>query len=323
MTSVNRFALLDDEPAPKPVVVAAPVAPAAPAKNDQRPPRNNQGGNYQGGNNYNQGGYSGERGNYVPREDRGDGGRGGRGRDRPYRPRSAVDGPRRDGEFSNTNKREYDGHVSRTDYVRRGGRGGRGGGRGAKRDGEGRFNAGSINEVGAEQSVQDALNSVPAADADTPAAEAVEGEEVAPVEVVEVVEVPVEPEEIDTTITLAQFLAKKAAAAQSEVDAARNVREAGEDVVEEDFQNAKPIDKEEVDDVLGAAVARAKKESSGNGPKLVEKKTIDIDIVFAAPAGGRGGRGGRGGYRGGRGGYQARAQPVNILDNRAFPALGK
>lgn len=280
----NRFALLDDEPAaPKPAPVAEAPAPAAAPKqsyNDvDRAPRNN----YEGG--------------------RGRGGRG-RGGDRPYVPRG-------DGE-SNPHKREYDGHVSRADYVRGGGRG-RGGRGGAKRDGAGRFNTGVANEVAPEQSTEDALNALPAADGESPAAAEA---------------APVEPEEVDTTITLMQFMALQKAKAQLEDDVARNLRRAGEDIVEEDFQNAKAIKKaSNADDVLGASGKIEKSLSGGAGPKqLVEKKTAPIDVVFSAPAGGRGGRGGygapRGGSRGGRGGYGG-PNPVNITDNKAFPTLGK
>ena len=226
----------------------------------------------------------------------------GRGGDRPYAARG-------DGE-SNPHKREYDGHVSRSDYVRGGGRG-RGGRGGAKRDGAGRFNTGVANEVAPEQSTEEALNALPAGD-DSPAAEAAE---------------PVEPEEVDTTITLMQFMELQKAKAKLEDDVARNVRRAGEEIVEEDFQNAKLLKKaNNADDVLGASGKIEKALSGGSGPKqLVEKKSAAIDVVFSAPAGGRGGRGGygapRGGFRGGRGGYGA--NPVNITDNKAFPTLGK
>ena len=226
----------------------------------------------------------------------------GRGGDRPYAARG-------DGE-SNPHKREYDGHVSRSDYVRGGGRG-RGGRGGAKREGAGRFNTGVANEVAPEQSTEAALNALPAGD-ESPAAEAAE---------------PVEPEEVDTTITLMQFMELQKAKAKLEDDVARNLRRAGEEIVEEDFQNAKLLKKaNNADDVLGAGGKIEKALSGGSGPKqLVEKKSAAIDVVFSAPAGGRGGRGGygapRGGFRGGRGGYGA--NPVNITDNKAFPTLGK
>jgi len=323
MTSVNRFALLDDdEPVVKAVAPAAAPAPT-PAPAAQPAQQQRRGGSY---NNYNQEehgaqqeGGRGGRGGY-----RGRGGRG--GGDRPYRPRSAVDGPRTDGE-SNPRKREFDGHYSRKDFTQGGGRG-RGGAAGERRRGGGRYNSGAVSEVAPEQSAEEAIGSLPAAEGEAPATEAV-AEEAAPV----VEEVPAEPEEVDTTITLAQFLASKA---KLDADSELRPRQAGEDVVEDDenFQTAKQIVKKDVADfgVLGAASgAGNKKEASNSGPKLVQKKALvtDIDVVFAAPAG-RGGRGGfrggdRGGYRGGdRGGYRGRGRgpaPVNIDDANSFPSL--
>lgn len=294
MASVNRFALLDDD-APvvvaKVAVVEAP-APAAPQNNGDRSAR--EGGRGRGR------------------------GRGGRGagpasHDRPYRPHSAVDGPRLDGE-SNPNKREFDHHHSRTDYVRGGGRG-RGGRGGGQRQ---PWREGAALDVAPEQTAEQAIDSLPAADGETPVAEA-------PVEEVAAVEEPVEEE--DKTITLAQFLANKTS--KLDADLALRVREAGEDVVEDDFQSTKAVDKEDITaSVLGAAARdAAKKEAGSSGPKMVEKKknTVESDFFFAAP-GARGGRGGaRGGPRGGaRGGYSARGPAaVNVNDNRAFPTLGK
>lgn len=282
MASANRFALLDDDE-PK-VAKSAPVAAPPPAAVVANAPKQNQRG-------------------------------GDRSKDKPYRPKSAVDGARADGE-TNPRKREWDGHHSRTEF--RGGRGGRGRGDGRPRkDGYGRGNVGA-NPTSHNQSAEVAIEEQPAAievDGETPAASPEAGAEV-------VAEPKVEEEEEDKTITLAQFLANKV-----KLEESLNIRRAGEDVVEEDFQEAREFRKKNTTDVLGAAAFEDTEESATSERKLAQKKnTVDIDIFFAAPASSFRGRGGRGGSRGGyapRGGYSSRQAPVAINDTRAFPTLGK
>lgn len=282
MASANRFALLDDDE-PK-VAKSAPVA-APPAAAPVAAKPNQRGGD--------------------------------RSKDRPYRPKSAVDGGARADGQTNPRKREWDGHRSRTEFSSRGGGRGRGDGR-PRKDGFGRGNVGT-NPTSHNQSVEVAIEEQPAAievDGETPAASPEAGAE-------PVVEAKVEEEE-DKTITLAQFLANKV-----KLEESLNIRRAGEDVVEEDFQEAREFRKKKADDVLGAAAAQEAEdaEEAASERKLAQKKnTVDIDIFFAAPASSFRGRGGRGGSRGGyapRGGYSSRQAPVAINDTRAFPTLGK
>ena len=157
-------------------------------------------------------------------------------------------------------------------------------------------------------------------------------------------------EEEDNSLTLDEYLAKKAKTEATAVPKLETVRQANEGVDESLWKDAVPLakGKEESDyfvgkvrgrscgffrcsfDVLGwqtksAPKARTKKE---------EKIHIEIDAHFARPSrGGRGGRGDRGGERSrgaffGRGRGGARGSPpenvqldVNVADQSAFPSL--
>lgn len=307
---INRFDLLSDEAPVKPaapaVVVEQKAAPAAKnSQPEQQSARNN---------NYSRGGGGGgsnfEGGDRQPRGDRGRGrgrGRGGRGggADREHR-------ERRDGE-SNPNKREFDHHVSRTEFT---GNHGRGGGRGGRhyQKAVGNF------DVHNNQSSEAAIAEVPAAADDEAADVAPEVEAEAVAQVVE--EAKVEEEE-DKTLTLAQWQELQKANAAVELDTL-NVRRAGEDVTEDDFQSARELKKKGLaeEGVLGLDHVSVREAKAGKALAPLVAKESPIEVFFSAPSGGRGrGRGGRGGYNNNfRGPRQA---PVNISNARDFPALGK
>ncbi|KIO20417.1 hypothetical protein M407DRAFT_245812 [Tulasnella calospora MUT 4182] len=152
-----------------------------------------------------------------------------------------------------------------------------------------------------------------------------------------------EPEE-DNTMTLDEYLAKKAETGLSGLVGSAQIRKANEGAGDDLFKDAQQLlrEEEEVDDFY---VGKPKTQRAPKAKEVKEKITIEIDGQFAdsGSRGGRGrGRGGRGDFRGGRGrggdrdrgdrpdrggrggGYRGRnagPRALNVDDQKAFPSL--
>jgi hypothetical protein len=180
-----------------------------------------------------------------------------------------------------------------------------------KRGGRGKFNTGAPTDGSAEQ-------------AEKPQTDAAE----APVEEVkeEVVEEAAAPAvEDDGTLTLEQYLAKQAELACAD-DLTLNVRIAGQDIDEENFESTKVLSREDEEDdsILGGGRGGHKVSNKHTGvnnsvsaPKATHMELLNPNANSIM-------------FRGSRpsSSYQSRGPrnnkaPVNLSDASAFPALGK
>lgn len=335
----NPFALLneDDEASPPPAPLSTPAQPVPPPASKEQKPRSgpaSRGGRYypRGGSAKNVAkdaqepeGESGTRENRraegADRGGRGRGGRGGRGRGTGGRGRQFD---RHSGTLPDTNKRIDQGWGANKGTAELN----------AEQDG----GADAAKDVNVDMALNWGADLVATGDAPptdgwgesgdatipgTPNATNGNSETRRPKE---------KDEEEDNSLTLDEYLAKKAKAEAAAVPKLETVRQANEGVDESLWKDTVPLAKGEKESNYFVGKAKSAPKIR---PKKEEKIHIEIDAHFERPSrGGRGGRGGdRGGERGrgapfGRGRGGSRSGPrenvqldVNVADPSAFPSL--
>ena len=152
-----------------------------------------------------------------------------------------------------------------------------------------------------------------------------------------------EPESEDNSRSYADYLAEQAEKKLKLGSGVPEARKPNEGNKDKKYENAKPVAKDEEQDLFSGKSEKAKRERQRK-----EKNILDIDIKYADPQSGRGGgdRGGRGRGRGDRGDFRGRGRgrgdafrgrsdgafrggrgradggSVNVQDENAFPSLG-